>query len=434
MNLHPLLRSLAHRNYRLYFVGQGISLIGTWMQQVALSWLVYQMTQSSFQLSLVLFAGQSPALFLSPVAGVLVDRWNRHRVILSTQSLAMGQAFLLALLAWSGGIEVWQLIVLNLFLGAVNTVDMTTRQAFLLELVNNREDLSNAIALNSSIFNGARLIGPTLAGFILVQTSAAMCFLLNGLTFLAVLLALLAMRLEGPRRERHTASVWQGLHEGFRYVSGFAPIRTLLLLLGLTSMLGTSYMVLLPELTVRRLGGDARTLAFLIAAAGVGALIGALFLASRKNVLGLDGWILTALTLIGLGLLAFAWVAHFLVALMVLVAIGFGIMVEMAGSNTLLQTIVAEDKRGRVMSFYTLASLGMAPLGSLLTGMLSVRLGSSITFFVNGLLCLTGALLFGVSLPRLRVQVRPSYVRLNILPPLAAGIAAASELETAMKG
>ncbi|HTU21735.1 MAG TPA: MFS transporter [Gemmataceae bacterium] len=300
MNLHPLLRSLAHRNYRLYFVGQGISLIGTWMQQIAMSWLVYEMTQSSFQLGVVLFAGQIPARFLSPVAGVLVDRWDRHRVLLLTQTLAMVQALLLALLTWTGRIDVGQLIVLSLFLGMVNTFDMTARQALLSEMVTSRADLGNAIALNSSMVNGARLLGPTLAGIILAQTSAKVCFLLNGLSYLAVLLALLAMRLEGARRERPTAPLWQGLREGFQYVSGFAPIRTLLLLLALSSLTGMSYSVLLPEFTVRRLGGDAHTLAFLTAASGLGALAGALFLASRPSVLGLGRWILLALMVLGL--------------------------------------------------------------------------------------------------------------------------------------
>jgi MFS family permease len=227
--------------------------------------------------------------------------------------------------------------------------------------------------------------------------------------------------------------LWQGLREGFYYVSGFAPIRTLLLLLGLSSLAGMSYTVLLPEFTVRRLGGDARTLAFLTAASGLGALTGGFLLASRKSVLGLGRWILLAMTLLGLGLLAFAWVADFTLALGVLFAIGFGMMVQMAGSNTLLQTITAEDKRGRVMSFYTMAFLGMAPLGSLLTGVLAAWLGPSITLRINGLLCLTGAVLFAVSLPRLRVLIRPIYARLNILPPVTTGIAAASELESTMK-
>jgi MFS family permease len=433
MNLHPLLRSLAHRNYRLYFIGQGVSLVGTWMQQIAMSWLVFQLTQSSLQLSIVLFAGQVPALFLSPVGGVLVDRWNRHRVLLVTQTLAMVQAFLLALLTWTGRIDVWQLILLSLFLGVVNTFDMTTRQAFLSELVTHRTDLANAIALNSSLVNGARLIGPTLAGIILAQTSADVCFLLNGLSYLAVLLALLAIRLKQTRHERPTVSLWQGLREGFAYVSGFAPIRTLLLLLGVSSMAGTSYTVLLPEFTVRRLGGDARTLAFLTAASGLGALTGALLLASRKSVLGLGRWILQALTLLGLGLLAFAFVADFKLALLVLFAIGLGMMIEMAASNTLLQTIAAEDKRGRVMSFYTMAFLGMAPLGSLLTGVLSAWLGPSITLLINGLFCLAGAVFFALNLPRLRALVRPIYARLEILPPITSGIAAASNLETVVK-
>ncbi|HEY7427586.1 MAG TPA: MFS transporter [Gemmataceae bacterium] len=433
MNLHPLLRSLAHRNYRLYFAGQGTSLIGTWMQQIAMSWLVFQMTQSSFQLSVVLFASQIPALFLAPAAGVLVDRWNCHRVLLLTQTLAMVQAFLLALLTGTGVIAVWHLIVLSLFLGVVNTLDMTTRQAFLSEMVTNRADLGNAIALNSSMVNGARLIGPTLAGILLAQTSAGVCFFLNGVSYLAVLLALLAMRLGPPQRQRHTTPLWEGLREGFRYVSGFAPIRTLLMLLGLSSMAGMSYTVLLPEFTVHRLGGDARTLAFLTAASGLGALTAALFLASRKSVLGLGRWIFLALTLLGVGLLAFARVADLKLALLVLFAIGFAIMVEMAASNTLLQTIVAEDKRGRVMSFYTMAFLGMAPLGSLLTGVLAAWLGPPITLLINGLLCLVGAAFFAVNLPRLRVLVRPIYVRLNIVPPITTGIAAASELEMVTK-
>jgi MFS family permease len=429
----PLLRSLAHRNYRLYFSGQAISLIGTWMQQVAMSWLVYQLTESSFKLSIVLFAGQIPSLFLSPVAGVLVDRFNRHRILLLTQSLAMVQAFLLALLTWMRWIDFGQLIVLSLFLGLVNTFDMTTRQAFLSEMVNRREDLGNAIALNSSIVNGARLLGPTLAGFILAQTSADVCFLLNGLSYLAVLLALWAMRLDRPPRPRAAEPLWHGLREGFRYVIGFSPVRTLLLLLGLASMTGMSYNVLLPEFTVRRLGGEARTLAFLTAASGLGALAGALFLASRKSVLGLGRWLLLALTLLGLGLLAFAAVSQFTTAFLVLFVIGFGMMVQMAASNTLLQTIIAEDKRGRVMSFYTMAFLGMAPLGSLLTGTLADWFGAQITLLINGSLCLAGAAFFGLYLPRLRALVRPIYVRLNILPPVTAGVAAASELESVMK-
>jgi MFS family permease len=427
MNLHPLLRSLAHRNYRLYFAGQAISLIGTWMQQVAMSWLVFQMTQSSFQLGVVLFAGQIPALFLSPVAGALADRWDRHRVLLWTQTLAMTQALLLTLLTWTGRIDVWQLIFLSLFLGIVNTFDMTTRQAFLSEMVSRRADLGNAIALNSLIVNGARLLGPALAGILLARTSAEVCFLLNGLSYLAVLLALLAMRLEGPRGVRSAAPLWQGLRDGFRYVREFAPIRTLLLLLALSSMAGTSYRVLLPEFTVRRLGGDARALAFLTAASGLGALTGAVFLAARKSVLGLDRWILLALTLLGLGLLAFVVVADFTLALLLLFTIGFGMMVEMAASNILVQTLVAEDKRGRVMSFYTMAFLGMAPLGSLLTGVLAAWLGLPIAFLINGLLCLAGAALFGLRIPLygcLTIVGENPCNRCSAAIPSAVGVAA----------
>jgi MFS family permease len=433
MSLQSLVRSLAHRNYRLYFAGQGVSLVGTWMQQVAISWLVYQMTGSSFQLGMVMFCGQVPALFLSPVAGVLIDRWNRHRVLMLTQSLAMIQALLLASLTLSGMIQVWHLIVLSLCLGMINTFDMTTRQAFLAEMVTDRADLSNAIALNSSLVNGARLVGPTLAGFVLAQASAGVCFLLNGLSYIAVLLALAAMRLQ-PRPHLHQRMpLWEGLRTGFRYVAGFAPIRTLLLLLALTSLTGTSYVVLLPEFTVQRLHGDAHTLGMLTGASGLGALTGALFLASRKSVLGLGGWIAFAIALLGTALVSFTRVSDLRLALLVLFAIGFSMMVHMASSNTLLQTLVAEDKRGRVMSFYTMAFLGMAPLGSLLTGTLAARFGMSLTLLGNGLACLAAALFFTIRLPHLRALVRPIYVRLNILPEMTSSVGLASELKAATK-
>ncbi|MDE3060012.1 MAG: MFS transporter [Pseudomonadota bacterium] len=431
MKFQSLLRSLSHRNFRLFFMGQGVSLIGTWMQQIAMSWLVFRMTGSSFWLGIIMFCGQIPALFLSPVAGVLIDRWNRHRLILLTQTLAMLQAFALAALDMSGQIAVWQIVPLALFLGLVNAFDMPARQTFLVEMVS-RKDFSNAIALNSSMMNGARLIGPSLAGLLLASTSVATCFLINGISYLAVLAALLAMRLERPK-PRHHKKLREGLQEGFTYVTGFLPIRVLLLTLCVASMAGSSYNVLLPEFAVHTLHGGARTLGWLSTAAGTGALTGAVFLASRSSVVGLGRWIWIGLALMGGGLVAFMTVPSLWLALLLLMVIGFGMMVQMAGSNTLLQTISDEDKRGRVMSFYTMAFLGMAPVGSLLTGYLASRLGLFAAFAINGVSCLLGALAFFLLLPRLRDIIRPIYVRLKLIPPLAAGLQAASELRLIAK-
>jgi len=432
MKPKSLLRSLSHRNFRLFFIGQGISVIGTWMQKVAMSWLVFQLTGSSFQLGLVLFCGQIPALLLSPVAGVLIDRWNRRRLLLLTQSLSMIQAFLLAFLDMSGTIAVWQILPLSLFLGIVTTFDMTSRQVFLSEMVTSRQDLGNAVALNSSMVNVARLLGPSLAGLLLAATSTGVCFLVNGVSYFAVLLALLAMRMT-PRAQPHTRKkLREGLREGFAYAFGFAPIRLILLSVCLMSMAGSSYDVLLPQFSIGVLHGNARTLGLLGTATGLGSLGGAVFLATRSTVVGLGKWIWIGLALMGIGLIAFAHVMQLWAALPVLAVIGFGMMVQLAVSNTLLQTIADEDKRGRVMSFYTMGFLGMAPLGSLLTGWMTVRLGIVSALMINGSACLFGAALFCALLPRLRELIRPVYIRLKILP-LATGIEAATELKLMVK-
>jgi MFS family permease len=428
MNLTPLLRALGHRNYRLFFFGQTISLIGTWMQQVAVSWLVYVLTGSAWWLGVVGFCGQIPSFFLAPVAGVLVDRWNRHRLLLLTQTLAMLQAFLLAGLAFSGVVTVWQMVLLNLFLGVVNAFDMTTRQAFLTEMVQRREDLGNAIALNSSMVNGARLVGPALAGFLIAQTSAGVCFLVNGISYLAVLAALLAMRVPPRPREPHRAGLVHGLREGFVYAFGFSPIRSILLLLSLVSLLGMSYTVLMPVFATEVLGGGANTLGLLTAATGVGALAGALFLASRPSVLGLGKWISLAPAGFGAGLIVFSFSTTLWVSLLLLFLIGFAAMVQMAASNTVLQTIVDEDKRGRVMSFYTMAFMGVAPLGSLLAGAVADEVGAPEMVRLGGLCCIAGSAVFTARLPHLRQLIRPIYVRMGILPEMSAGLQTATEL------
>jgi MFS family permease len=418
---HPL-RALRHRNFRLFFAGQSVSLIGTWMQQVATSWLVYLLTESAWWLGLVTFAGQVPAFFLSPVAGVAVDRVNRHRLILLTQTLAMLQALALAGLTLSGTATVGVVLVLNLFIGVVNAFDMTARQAFLTEMVGgSREDLANAIALNSAMVNGARLVGPALAGLVLTATGPGVCFALNGVSYLAVLLALLAMRVE-PRRLPPHPPFLHGLREGFAYAFGFAPIRALLLLLGVVSMAGMGYMVLLPILATATFRGEAGTLALLTTASGVGALAAAVFLAARHSVLGLGRWIAWTPALFGAGLLALSATDRLPLALPLLALAGFAMMVQMAASNTVLQTIVPEDKRGRVMSLYMMAFMGMAPVGSLSAGWLAERIGLENTLRLEGGVCLAGSLVFAAWLPRLRALVRPLYVQMGILPEMASAL------------
>lgn len=423
-----LLRALAHRNFRLFFAGQLVSLIGTWMQQLALAWLVFQLTRSPGWLGLVGFAGQVPSFFLAPLAGVVADRVNRHRLIVATQTLMMLQAFAVAALDLTGAITVWHILFLSLFLGLVTVFDMTGRQAFLTEMVERREDLANAIALNSSMFNGARLVGPALAGLVLAQTSAGVCFLLNGVSYLAVLAALLAMRVTPRRREKPRTGLVQGVREGFGYAFGFPPIRALLLLLALVSLLGISYTVLLPVFATDVLQGGPETLGFLSTAAGLGALAGALLLASRKTVLGLGRWIATMPAVFGLALMAFAFCERLLPALACLLVAGFALMVQMAASNTVLQTIVDEDKRGRVMSLYTMAFMGTAPLGSLLAGFLGDALGVSVAVLLAGAGCVLGSVLFLVHYPALRRLIRPIYRQMGILPELATGVQSASEL------
>jgi MFS family permease len=413
--LRLIFRALAHRNYRLFFGGQGISLIGTWMQQIAMSWLVYRLTNSVFLLGLIGFSSQISSLFFSPFAGVLSDRWNRHRILVVTQSLAMIQAFILASLTLMGVVAVHHLIILSIFLGLVNAFDMPTRQAFVVEMVEKREDLGNAIALNSFLFNGARLVGPSVAGILISILGEGLCFLLNSVSFLAVIIALLAMKMTPNKKDSEKTRVLQGLKEGFIYAFGFPPIRSILFFLGWISLVGTANTTLMPVFARDILRGDSKTYGFLMAAIGVGAIIGAIFLASRKNVLGLGRIITIASSIFGIGLISFSlshtlWLSFFL-----LLITGFGMMVHMASSNTILQTIVDDDKRGRVMSLYAMAFMGMAPLGSLVGGSLAGWIGAPTTLIIVGTSCMIGSFLFRKILPSLRIMIRPIYVRKGIL-------------------
>jgi MFS family permease len=422
-----LIRALGNRSFRLFFFGQGVSLIGTWMQQVAQEWLVFLLTHSPWWLGLVSFAGRIPSFFLAPVAGVLVDRWNRHRLVLVTQTLSMLQAFLLAWLTAQELVAVWQLVVLSIFLGLVNAFDITARQAFLTEMVERREDLANAIALNSMLVNGARMVGPAIAGLLLAQAGVAVCFLVNGFSFVSVLAALLGMRVQPRSAAPQRQHLLHELREGATYALGFAPIRALLLLLSLVSLMGMSYLVLLPIFATDVLGGNAATLGLLTAGPGVGALIAAVFLASRKTVLGLGKWIAAAPGVAGLGLLAFSASQTVWLSWLFLVLVGFATMVQTASTNTVLQTIVDEDKRGRVMSFYIMAFIGAGPLGNLLAGFLAGVLGAPNMVRLGAVCCLLGSAVFGAGLPKLRQRIRPIYVRMGILPQIARGIGAATE-------
>jgi MFS family permease len=428
---HPLGRSragahgpapdapLGSRNYRLYFSGQGVSLIGTWMTRVATSWLVYRLTGSALLLGVVSFAGQIPTFILAPFAGVLVDRVDKHRMLVWTQILAMVQSFALAILALLRIITVPEVIGLSLFQGFINAFDMPSRQAFLVEMVDRREDLGNAIALNSSLVNGARLLGPSIGGILIAAVGEGWCFFIDGASYLAVIASLLMMRVE--RKARPAGEPKRGMHqlkEGWRYVSRFAPIRTILLLLALVSLMGMPYAVLMPVVASETLKGGPALLGVLMAATGVGALCGALYLAQRTTVLGLGRVIPATAGLFGAGLAAFSFTRVPWIAVLCLVVVGFGMMVQMAASNTILQTIVDDDKRGRVMSFYSMAFMGMAPFGGLLAGALAHRIGAAHTILVSGCACVLAAAWFATRLPILRDAIRPIYREIGVLPPL----------------
>lgn len=421
-------RALRHRNYRLFFAGQGISLVGTWLTQVASAWLVYGLTNSALLLGVAAFAGQAPMFFCAPFAGVWVDRMNRHRVLIATQTLAMLQSGLLAFFALRGTLDVPHIIALNLFQGFINVVDMPARQAFLVELLDDRNDLANAVALNSSMVNATRLIGPSIAALLIGLVGEAYCFLIDSLSYVAVIGSLLAMRVAARPRATRRAHVFADLREGFRYVVGFAPIRAVLLLLATVSLVGMPYSVLMPVIAREVLHGGAATLGLLTGGAGLGALCGALYLATRRSVIGLGRVIPLAGLVLGASLLALSQSRALLWSLPIVVAAGSGMMVQLAASNTIVQTIVDDDKRGRVMSFYSMAVFGVMPFGSLLAGSLADRLGVEATLLCAGVLSCVAALCFLRALPALRTAVRPIYQRLGILPELASGVGEASRL------
>jgi len=392
--LITLLRALNHRNYRLYFGGQAVSLIGTWMQQVAMSWLVYRLTNSTMLLGVVGFAAQLPIFLFASLAGVFADRHNRHRILIVTQFSSMLQGLALAVLTLSGVIHVWHIIFLSIVLGMINAFDMPARQSFIIDIVEDKQDLGNAIALNSFIFNGARLIGPSIAGVLIALVGEGLCFLINAISYAAIIAALLAMTIPAKVRAQEQSSFLKGLLEGYRYALHTAPIRSILLHLALMSFMGMPYGVLMPYFARDVLHGGPHTLGFLMAASGLGALAGAVYLASRLSIRGLDRVIVFASIVFGLGAIAFSFSQLLILSMVMLLFMGFGLIVQMASSNTILQTIVSEDKRGRVMSLYAMAFAGMAPFGSLFGGFLSAHIGPPHTLIICGLACTLGALYF----------------------------------------
>lgn len=422
------LRSLRHRNYRLFFIGQGVSLIGTWMQSIATGWLMYRMTHSEFMLGLLAFSGQIPTFLLSPIAGVLGDRWNRRRILVVVQVVSMLQAFTLAAFTIAGIIQDWQIIVLAFSLGVANAFEMPSRQAFVIEMVDDKSDLGNAIALNSGLFNGSRFIGPAIAGIVVAVAGEGICFALNGISYLAAIMAYTLMKIPGRKSGGPRARLFSELKEGLLYSFGFRPIRDLISTVALMSLVAMSFPVLLPIFASRILHGDSYTYGFLVASTGAGALAGVAFLAMRKNVLGLGRIISAAFILFGLGLVAFSFSQSAVLSIIILAPVGFGMIATMASCNTMVQTIVDEDKRGRVMSFYVMAFMGTAPLGSLLAGSVSSVIGAPCTVSIGGIICVIGGIVFAFRLPSLRSIVRPIYRKMGIISEVAIGIQTADEL------
>ncbi len=409
-------RALRHPNFRLFFGGQSISLIGTWMTRIATAWLVYRLTKSSLLLGTVSFVGQIPTFLLAPLAGVLVDRLDRRRVLLWTQALAMLQSLALAVLTLTHLITIHEVLVLSAFQGVINAFDMPGRQSFMVQMVEDRADLSNAIAINSSMVNLARLLGPSLAGLVIAATNEGWCFLIDGVSYIAVLISLFLMRVQPLVVKRATSSMIEQLREGWVYVSNFMPIRTILLLFALVSLMGMPYVVLMPVFAGQVLHGGPHTLGFLMGAAGVGALISALSLVLRKSVRGLSKMIPIAAAAFGVGLVLFGLSRVQWISMVLMTVVGFGMMQGLTASNTIIQTLVPEEMRGRVMSYYTAAFVGMAPFGSLLAGSMAHWIGAPRTVIVTGSCCIAGAVWFWMRMPAWRKEVRPIYEKMGIVP------------------
>ena len=409
-------RALRHRNFRLFFYGQSISVIGTWMTRLATSWLVYQLTHSALLLGVVSFSGQILSFLLGPFAGVWVERVNRRKLLVWTQAAAAVQSLALAALTLAHVINLGEIIALSALQGLINAFDMPGRQSFLVQMVEDRKDLGNAIAINSSMVNGARLIGPAIAGVVIAVAGEGWCFLIDGFSYFAVIASLLLMRIKATDVPRAASTMLEQMRQGWDYVRSFRPIRTILLLFALVSLMGWPYTVLLPVFAGQVLHGGPSTLGWLTGASGVGALLSAVSLAVRKSVVGLTRMIQIAAAMLGGGLILFGLSHSFWLSLALMVVVGFGMMQCATASNTVIQTLVPEDRRARVMSYYSMAYFGSAPFGSLLAGALAHRIGAPHTVMITGAFCAAGALWFTRELPQVRVIMRPIYQEMGLLP------------------
>lgn len=398
-------RALRHRNYRLFFSGQFISITGTWIQQVAMSWLIYNLTKSALAMGLIMFFGLIPTLIVSPFAGVFIDRVNKYKFLIILQALFMIEASIVAVLTIAGVIQVWHIVVLNILMGLTTAFDMPLRQAFVVQLVDVTEDLSNAISLNSLCFNLARLIGPAIAGMLIASFGEGICFLLNALSYIAVIYALLLMQMQkNPVYIKADKNVLNELKEGLKYVSSSIPIKSIILYTAMTSLIGMSFPVLMPIYAKEVLHGGAHTLGFLMSSSGVGALLGALFLAGKQSVLGLEKWVYVSSLLFGFGIVGLSFVGTVSLALALLFFIGFGMVVIIAACNTMIQDMVDDDKRGRVMSLYTMAFMGTTPFGSLFGGIIANRMGVPHTFLLCGLAIIISAFIFSTKLKHFAIK------------------------------
>jgi len=399
-------RSLKHPNFRLFFGGQSFSLIGTWIQRIALPWLVYDLTKSVLLLGIVGFVGQIPTFLLAPYAGVVADRWNKYHILLVTQVLSMMQAGLLAALVLTNTINVWSIILLSIVLGCINAFDTPARQSFLIDMVEDKKDLGNAIALNSSMFNGARLIGPSIAGILIATAGEGICFLINAISYCFVLGSLLLMKVTPKIKIQEKMSVLKDFKEGLAYSLGIAPIKFTLLLLTIIGLSGMPYTVLMPVFSREILHGGAHTFGFLMGAAGLGALFSALFLATKNTFNGIEKYIGFASGIFGTALILFSFSRSFFLSIFLMAVVGFSMVFLTASCNTLLQTVSDDGKRGRVMSLYTMAFMGTAPFGSLLAGSLAKVVGVPYTFLIEGFCCIVGGLIFFSRLPQISAAIR----------------------------
>jgi MFS family permease len=408
-------RALRHRNYRLFMAGQGISLVGTWLTRFAISWMAYRLTGSAFMLGVVAFCNNAPTVVIAPIAGVLVDRWDRHRVLVVTQVAAMLQSAALAAFALADAMTVWHLMALGALQGAINGFDMPARQSFLRQMIDHPADLPNAIALNSSMVNVAKLVGPAIAALLVASVGEGLCFAIDAASYLAVLGSLFAMRVRPQERRPRKGRVRDELAEGIRYAAGVPIVRAVLALLAISSVLGGAYTSLLPVVATEELGGGPYTLGILMSSGGMGALAGALYLASRSTVVGLGTVIARCAFGLGLAMIALELATTVWLAAAIVFAIGLNLMVQLAATNTIVQTVVDTDKLGRVMSLYTIAFTGGMPLGAFLEGSLAHQIGAVHTFAIAGVICIASALVFRLSLPRLRAATRPLYIELGII-------------------